>query len=600
MSACLGEPTMNVRTSRGRRRVAVLGVVVFGLAPAGAAWVVNSSAAQNSGAAEVSSHDTQPTFQLHVQHNEVLVRIVVRDSKGRTVSNLEKGDFRVFDNRKPQVITHFALETSAPPPSPAPPSTSAATHTTATPTGAAPSIVLPRRFMALFFDDIHTEFGDLARSRDAADHYLTSALEPGDRAGIFTSSGQNQLDFTDDRQKLHDALFSLRPRPMPSSSGECPTITDYQAYEIFEQQDPTALQVAEADALYECCGGSTPPPCPQQDPNYLNSMSQRILSSVEMSSRYVFQGLETLCRRMGSVLGQRSIVLASPGFFTDTETFELQEVIDRALRQNVVIGTLDARGLYVDIPGGDASQQTVGDPRMMGLKTAMHTEALLADEGVLASLASETGGVYFHNDNDLAEGFRRAGGFPEAYYVLTFVPDDLKLDGRLHTLKVSLTENPNHFTVQARKGYFAPKKSEDAATLAKEELEQMVFSQEELHAIPIELHTQFFKGATGGAQLSVVTHVDLSGVRFRKADGRNVDSLTLVTALFDQSRNYVTAQEKTVEFHMHDSTLARLNQTGLNMKSTLAVKPGTYLVREVVRESEGDELSALNSQVEIP
>jgi len=62
----------------------------------------------------------------------------------------------------------------------------------------------------------------------------------------------------------------------------------------------------------------------------------------------------------------------------------------------------------------------------------------------------------------------------------------------------------------------------------------------------------------------------------------------------------VAAQEKTVEFHMQGSTLARLDQTGLNMKSTLAVKPGTYLAHEMVRESERDELSALSRQVEIP
>lgn len=589
---------MNFRISSGHRRVAVLWLIVFGLAPIGAAWMARSSAAQNVSTAEVTSHDTQPTFQLHVQHNEVLVRVVVRDSKGQTVSSLTKDDFRIFDNRKPQVITHFALETTAGQPGVASPSSPGAAGTTTTPSGAAP-IVLPRRFMALFFDDIHTEFGDLVRTRDAAEHYLTSALEPGDRAGIFTSSGQNQLDFTDDRQKLHDALFSLRPRPMPSGGGECPVITDYQAYKIAEQQDPTALQVAETDALYECPCPQPPVPCPEAQPNYLENLSRRILSSVELSSQYVFQNLEALCRRMAEVAGQRSIVVASPGFFTDTETAELEDVIDRALKQNVVIGTLDARGLYVDIPGGDASQRSTGNPMMMGLKVQMQTESLLADEGVLASLASETGGVYFHNNNDLAEGFRRAGGFPEAYYVLTFAPDDLKLDGRLHTLKVSLAENPNHFTMQARKGYFAPKKAEDTATLAKEELEQMVFSQEELHAIPIEVHTQFFKGPSG-AQLSVLTHVDISGVRFRKADGRNVDNLTLITALFDQSGNYVAGQQKTLEFHMRDSTLAKLNQTGLSMKSTLAVKPGTYLVREVVRESEGDELSALSSEVEIP
>jgi VWFA-related protein len=591
---------MSGRSCRGHRRVAVLAAVLSALAPVGTAWVLRSAAAQNAGTAEVTAHDTQPTFQLHVQHNEVLVRVVVRDSKGQPVANLKKEDFRIFDNRKPQVIAHFALETSGAMPEGNPTSSAAPASTTGAGGHPAPPIVLPRRFMALFFDDIHTEFGDLARTRDAADHYLTSALQPGDRAGIFTSSGQNQLDFTDDRQKLRDALLSLRPRPMPGSAGECPTISDYEAYRIANQQDPVALQIAEADALYECSCPQPPLPCPEAQPSYLESESLRILMSVEVSSRYVFQSLETLCRRMGSVLGQRSIVLASPGFFAETETFELQTVIDQALRQNIVIGTLDARGLYVDIPGGDASQRSTGNPMMMGLKVQMHSESLVADEGVLASLASETGGVYFHNNNDLAEGFRRAGGFPEAYYVLTFVPEDLKLDGRLHTLKVTLADNSDHFTVQARKGYYAPKKAEDAATLAKEELEQMVFSQEEMRAIPIDVHTQFFKAATGGAQLSVVTHVDLSGVHFRKADGRNVDNLTLITALFDQAGNYVAGQQKTVEFRMLDTTLAKLNRTGLNMKSSLAVKPGTYLVREVVRESEGDQLSAMNSQVEIP
>jgi len=131
-------------------------------------------------------------------------------------------------------------------------------------------------------------------------------------------------------------------------------------------------------------------------------------------------------------------------------------------------------------------------------------------------------------------------------------------------------------------------------------MEQAIFSQEELQTIPIEVHTQFFKADSGQAKLSVLTHVDLRGAHFRKADGRNLDNLTVVTALFDRAGNYVTGEQKLVEFHLLDTTLARLSQTGLNMKASLAVKPGTYLVREVVRESEGDQLSALNSQVEIP
>jgi hypothetical protein len=36
------------------------------------------------------------------------------------------------------------------------------------------------------------------------------------------------------------------------------------------------------------------------------------------------------------------------------------------------------------------------------------------------------------------------------------------------------------------------------------------------------------------------------------------------------------------------------------MKSSLSVKPGTYLVREVVQEAEGGALSASNLQVDVP
>lgn len=547
-------------------------------------------------ATEISTQNSQPSFELHVQHNEVLVRVVVRDAKGQPVANLHKDDFRIFDNRKLQVITHFAAETSA---GAAKVTPIAGTDTSLPQASASPvTIILPRRFMALFFDDIHTEFADLARTRDAADHYLTTTLQAGDRAGIFTSSGQGQVDFTDDRQKLHDGLFRLQPRPMPTSGGTCPHIFDYEAYEISEQRDPTAIQVAEADALTECCGGTTP--CSQQDPNYLDTLSRRILTDLEVSSRYVFQGLEGLCRRMAILPGQRSIVLLSPGFFTNTETYELQQVIDRALHQNAVISTLDARGLYVDIPGGDASQQTFGNLQMLPIKTQIHSQELMADAGVLASLAGETGGVYFHNNNDYAEGLRRAGAFPEAYYVLAFAPEDLKPDGRMHTLKVTLASNPDHLTLQARKAYFAPRKDEDAADLAKEELEQMVFSQEESQAIPAEVHTQFFKTATGASKLSVVTRIDVTHMRFRKSGDRNVDDLVLVTTIFDRAADVVDSKQTTVKFHLLDASLEKLTRQGLNIKQGFDVKPGTYLVRSVVQESEGAQLSALNNQVEIP
>src|SRR6202171_2557586 len=60
---------------------------------------------------EVSTRDTPPTFRVRV--NLVLVRVVVRDNAGKVVTNLKKEDFLLSDNRKPQVISSFNVETPA-------------------------------------------------------------------------------------------------------------------------------------------------------------------------------------------------------------------------------------------------------------------------------------------------------------------------------------------------------------------------------------------------------------------------------------------------------------------------------------------------------
>src|SRR5579872_1359127 len=49
---------------------------------------------------------SQP-FQLHVESNLVVVRVVVRDSQGRPLTNLKKENFSLFDNGEQQTISQF-------------------------------------------------------------------------------------------------------------------------------------------------------------------------------------------------------------------------------------------------------------------------------------------------------------------------------------------------------------------------------------------------------------------------------------------------------------------------------------------------------------
>jgi len=298
--------------------------------------------------------------------------------------------------------------------------------------------------------------------------------------------------------------------------------------------------------------------------------------------------------------GKRSIILASPGFLTLADIQqEKAAIIDRAIRANVIISTLNARGLYTIIPGGDASRPNPQSSTGALIKSQYMNAAAQAEEDVLAELAYGTGGVFFHNNNDLVEGFHRAAARPEFVYVLGFSPQNLKLDGRFHSLKISLTSS-NKLDLQARRGYYAPQHLANEEETAKQEIQDALFSREELRDIPVEIHTQFYKSSVENARLAVLARVDVKHLRFRKENGRNADNLTVVSGVFDRNGNLVTGTEKTVEMRLRDQTLETRLNSGITVRSSFDVKPGSYLIRLVIRDSEGQLMAAANGTVDIP
>ena len=300
--------------------------------------------------------------------------------------------------------------------------------------------------------------------------------------------------------------------------------------------------------------------------------------------------------------GQRSMVVVSPGFLTP-ETDMLQDymdVVERALHADVMISALDARGLYVVLPGGDISRAIVPSNRIRGGHGASVSklDSAQAEGDILSDLANATGGAFFHNNNDLNAGFKQVSATPEYFYTLGFSPQNMKLDGSYHKLKVSL-KNPARLTLQTRRGYYAPKHAADPAEEAKQEIQDAIFSQEEMHDLPVELHTQFFKSSDTEAKLSVLAHVDVKSIHYRKIDGRNTNELAVVSALFNQNGVFLQGTQKNVTMRWKDETLNKL-ASGITLKTSFDVKPGSYLVRLVVRDTDGQLMSAENGAIEIP
>ena len=544
---------------------------------------------------EVSTRDSAATFRVRV--NLVLLRVVVRDGSGKAIANLKKEDFQLSDNRKPQVISTFSVET---PESHRVASTTAPAKSDESADNPAPAPVaaLPQRFVAVVFDDTDMLMDDTVWVRSAASR-LFASLAPTDRVAIYSTSGQVTQEFTTDHERLKETLLGVIPRPLAGAGfHDCPDIGYYQANQIDNLHDPQALAVATEDAVQ--CAFNGDEQFRAQAQALAQSVSSRTLANGDSQVNYVYRHLENIIKRLSSMPGQRVVAFVSPGFIvTPMLSLEGSSLIDRANRSNIVINTIDARGLYTPDLAGDISDPPRDSAKTAGFKSSYRIAAQSVQSDILSQLADGTGGTFFHNRNDIDEGLREATAAPTVSYLLGFSPQNLKIDGRYHALKVVLT-GKQKYAVQARHGYYAPRAIADPAEAAKEEIQEALFSQDEIHDLPVELQTQFFKKDQAQARLAVLTHVDVKGIRFRKADGRNRDNLTVATAIFDENGNFVTGGEKIVEMRLLDNTFARLSHSGFTLKSSFDIKPGTYLVRLVVRDAEGAQMAARNGAVNIP
>ncbi len=263
-----------------------------------------------SNAPEMASRDAPATFRTKV--NLVMVPVVVRDSNGKAVGTLQKDDFQLFDKSKPQVISRFSVERAGEAAIPAEVADDAALENSAGATPSAkPAAPITQRFVIYLFDDVHTAAADLMQARNAADQQLSESLDATTRAAIFTTSGQGNVDFTDDRGKLHEALMRLMPRPTLGSPGdECPDLTYFMADLIVNKNDPTALQTAVAEAMASCV-----PPPPGNSPaamqsvvqiatNLAQSTANRVLELGERDTRLAFTVLENAIRRLSRGAGR--------------------------------------------------------------------------------------------------------------------------------------------------------------------------------------------------------------------------------------------------------------------------------------------------------
>jgi VWFA-related protein len=541
------------------------------------------------------AYEPQDPHAIRVNSTMVEVNVVVRDKNGKTIPGLKREDFEVDDQGKPQTITLFNEEVAHPVVAPPP----AVAEVAAAPP--APPPVVPPRYLGMYFDDQNMSTGQMVYVRKAAEAYVNKNMEETDRAAIFTSSESVTQQFTSNKQQILAALGKLLSHRRGDSVPGCPLITPYQAYEIElffnEHNDATDLAVSEAMACHTCTDSAD---CMR----FVETRAATVLSLNQNKATDTLGVLGDIIRYMGKMPGQRTLIMASAGFFSLGERVQhaQDKMIDAAIHNGITINTLDAKGL---LAGFDPSDMSGGNgEQIMARQSGNGYAGMLADEehevsnDPMAAIAYGTGGKFFHDNNDMVGGVRALAEAPEISYVLGFSPEEIKDNGVFHNLKVKIPAQ-HDLQVAARPGYFALSKQEAAPGVKFQKLNSEVMASDTISEIATEVTTNSGVLATGEPALRVTVHVPGHSMQFKKENKRHNERIIFVTALFDMQDHYLAGSEVVMDMKLLDATHTNIARDGVDSKSTLQAPSGTYRLRQIVQEVVGGKLSAISRTVEI-
>jgi VWFA-related protein len=528
-----------------------------------------------------------PTFQSKV--DLVLVPVVVRDKQGHPIGHLTKDDFQLLDRNQPQTIATFqAIERARAKPVARP----------ADSPGASPPALADNpdnrgtsgsnRYFIYLFDDLDIRFADMAQMREAAVSHFKTYFSSGHRAAIATLSGRHSLEFTNDRDKLADAVAKLRWGTVAGHGAgmQCPDVSYYIARLVI-MGDAEALEGLTSHTA-ECAHVR-----PELARKIAWDAANREIIIGSQGTQLALSALRRAIRRLAVMPGQRVLVLASPGFFAQTPEAikSTAEVLKLAATNGVVIHGLSARGVIQ----ADEEEDVAARPVVIGRRAPPRAsapdqvwiryrrESANADGDVMQDLAEGTGGTFFHGNNDLRAGFGRLAAAPEFSYVLGFSPAELQPDGSFHRLKIRLP-NLKGPAVEARRGYYALKTDPQASELAAQ-IEGAVFSRTERNDIPVVLLTGYSKPRDADVvKVQLSAKIDTSG--------RTSDLLDAVVALFDSEGGFVTQTAETVKPGGAGETVT------LHWELP-GISPGNYVVRLVILDPRSKSMTMMNRVLKV-
>ena len=531
---------------------------------------------------------------VRITTNLVQVDAVVTDKSGKVVTDLKPEEVQIFEDGKPQKITHFSYNVTesavvAPPAKPANVDKNAPP---APPVALKPEQV--RRTMAIVVDDLGLSFESTYYVRRALKKFVDEQMVPGDLVAIIrTSGGMGALQqFTSDKRQLYAAIE--RVKWYASGRG------GVGAFAAIEPPTPGAFG-AEIDAKNE----------------ELNQFREDLFAVGTLGAiSYVVKGLRQLP-------GRKSVLLISDGFriYSQEDAMRnylalerLHRLIDEAGRASVVIYTMNATGLQtlgfsaadnLSNPGDSTGGRS---PQDLEQQLSNRRNAAFETQQGLDFLAQQTGGIAIRNTNDLSGGIRRVMEDQKGYYLIGYRPDYATFDpktGRrtFHRLTLKVTR-PGKFNVRMRNGFLG-RSDEDTQQAPRTLAQQLVgalTSPFGANGVHLQLTSLFGNDAKAGSFMRSILHIDARDLTFTdEPNGWHKCVFDVLAITFGDNGVPVDQNGRTYTLKLPDELYKRALRDGLVYYVTVPIKkPGAYQLRMSLRDTSSERIGAASQFIEAP
>ena len=546
---------------------------------------------------------------IKVTANLVSLDVIVKDKKGKAITDLKAEDFTVFENGVPQKIQFFDSTLT---------SGSEAGQSTAatgsrpkprTPTG------FPRNIIALVLDGQSTELANLKHVREGTMKYIRERISDTDSVALFSVSSGLQLlqPFTQDKAKLLAAVEKAYDSSTVSKTSEARDLSENisSIRDRISTGAPDTIPNTQAAAASASAAAQT-----RIAQRMLEQYIQLRSSLSAQQTRPVLAALAAISEGLRSIPGKKTLVMFSQGFVaTEALDWQVQSTIDIANRANVAVYIIDSGGLTGGTPKSGAL--VAGSPLgAISAETDMeHRRRAAAGESVfditrqegsnrqqdlLYRISEDTGGRFLKNTNDIAGALERIDAEIRSRYTLAYRSTDTNFDGSFRKVKIEVRRPDTN--VVARPGYYAippsqivPFSPDDRKLLAD-------FATMQAHpTLPLSLQLNPFRAREGFYIVPLSFEIPPAEVKFDRQGGKQRLQLEVLGVIRAEGEDKILSRlggnfDVALTPQQYESIL----NDKIFYRQDMQLYAGNYTVDLIVRDRLSGKVAAKQEKLVLP